>query len=410
MNTNKKNVAFIISGAAAFIPQEIACIKAIVEATFPNAQEKINPTVISGTSSGSICTVLLNGVLAGKITWDQLENDIIPSIGNSSVFNNELFQKAILFSAINALTKTKGVIKDSEQLYNDIIVIFKDYKHLKPLELFKQLIKVSKDIITDFDEIKELVTTIKNLIEKIKNYDFKEVKAAFDQILHNIEKGFILDTAPLVQTFHKYVNETMGFNTMSDLPVRTIISAVENSTGSERRFDSEKKAASDPITDVLLASTAIPVVFPKRQVNNEYYVDGGTGTDNIPVEDVLATGEKFDEVYVITHMNERILNRPIKHSVKSIPILSNFLFAFQVLSSGVLPFQLSQAIHLTHDPNNAYLYMPILEKSFSALDFDSMPEQLKLATQFCLKNGPRKISDVLKEMNFPIPRPMVLAD
>ena len=138
MNTNKKNVAFIISGAAAFIPQEIACIKAIVEATFPNAQEKINPTVISGTSSGSICTVLLNGVLAGKITWDQLENDIIPSIGNSSVFDNELFQKAILFSAINALTKTKGVIKDSEQLYNDIIVIFKDHKHLT-LELFKQL-------------------------------------------------------------------------------------------------------------------------------------------------------------------------------------------------------------------------------------------------------------------------------
>jgi len=404
MENSTKKVAFVISGAAAFIPQELACIRAIMDATYPGAKEKITPVIIAGTSSGSICTILINGIITGKITWDQVENEIIPAIRNKNVYDDELFQQAILFNAIQTIIAGSKSTEDAVKLYNAVVDLLKDYPSMTWFQVFAKLCTIFGDSIKELDNIKAFAADASTLIQKIKNYDYKTVKAAYEAIFDNIKNGYVLDTTPLIATLKENINSIMGFEIMGQLPCRTLISAVSVADGSEKRFDStqdDDKATN--LVDIILASTAIPVVFPERPVNKQMYIDGGTGTDNFPVPDIIDTGEKFDEVYVITYKNETLLGKPIEHSYTWLPIVSNLMFALAVQGGNTVTYQLAQSLSIVVDPQSAYLYMPDFEQSFGLLDFDSMPNQLKVAKQYCSKNSPKKVVDVLKSINFPVP-------
>lgn len=57
----------------------------------------------------------------------------------------------------------------------------------------------------------------------------------------------------------------------------------------------------DDITDILLASSAIPVVFPKQKIHSEYYYDGGIPLvgDNIPIKPLYELGYRK---YIVVHL------------------------------------------------------------------------------------------------------------
>ncbi|WP_428239514.1 patatin-like phospholipase family protein [Gynuella sp.] len=403
MENSAKKVAFVISGAAAFIPQELACIRAIMEAKYPGATEKITPAILAGTSSGSICTILVNGVINGKITWDQVENDIIPAIKNNNIYDNELFQQALLFNAIQTIIAGSKSSKDTIQLYNDVVDLLKNHSSMKWQQVLKKLISIFGESIKEYKEIRAFASDVATFIQKVKHYDYETVKAAYQAIFENIGKGYVLDTAPLKVTLEKYINTVMDFKTMEQLPCHTLISAVSVADGSEKRFDSTENDDKDTnLVDIILASTAIPVIFPERAVNTQMYVDGGTGTDNFPVPDIMVAGEKFDEVYVITHKNETLLGKPIAHNYTWMPILSNLSFALAVQGGNTVTYQMAQSLSIVDNPQNAYLYMPDFDQNFGMLDFDSMPEQLKESKKYCEAHSPEKVVDVLKRINFPV--------
>jgi hypothetical protein len=76
----RKGTAILITGAAARIPQEAALLEELY-----NRGDLEDVVFISGVSSGAINSVVLNGILSKKMTWDTYKN-LLFDIKNSDVF------------------------------------------------------------------------------------------------------------------------------------------------------------------------------------------------------------------------------------------------------------------------------------------------------------------------------------
>jgi predicted acylesterase/phospholipase RssA len=79
----RSGTAIIMTGAAARIPQEAALLEELDHRGLLK-----NVVFISGVSSGSLNAVVLNGILSGKMTWDEYRK-ILFGLNNSDVFIQE---------------------------------------------------------------------------------------------------------------------------------------------------------------------------------------------------------------------------------------------------------------------------------------------------------------------------------
>ena len=79
----RSGTAILMTGAAARIPQEAA----LLEALYDRGLLK-NVVFISGVSSGALNSVVLNGLLTGKITWSEYKR-ILFNLKNSDIFTQE---------------------------------------------------------------------------------------------------------------------------------------------------------------------------------------------------------------------------------------------------------------------------------------------------------------------------------
>jgi len=79
----RNGVAVIITGAAARIPQEAALLEELDRRGLLK-----NLVFISGVSSGALNAIMLNGILSGKITWNDY-HEILDSLDNSNIFFQE---------------------------------------------------------------------------------------------------------------------------------------------------------------------------------------------------------------------------------------------------------------------------------------------------------------------------------
>jgi hypothetical protein len=77
---SRKGTAILITGAAARIPQEAA----LLEELYNRGMFK-DVVFISGVSSGALNSVILNGILSKRMTWDTYKN-ILFDLNNSDVF------------------------------------------------------------------------------------------------------------------------------------------------------------------------------------------------------------------------------------------------------------------------------------------------------------------------------------
>jgi hypothetical protein len=79
----RSGTAIIMTGAAARLPQEAALLESLY-----NRGLLKDVVFISGVSSGALNSVMLNGILGGRITWTEYK-EIIFSIKNSDIFIQE---------------------------------------------------------------------------------------------------------------------------------------------------------------------------------------------------------------------------------------------------------------------------------------------------------------------------------
>ena len=102
-----------------------------------------------------------------------------------------------------------------------------------------------------------------------------------------VRKGSLFSTAPLRELIERHSTYSM----IERAPVSLRIVAADFADGSEIVFDS------GPVADAVLASTALPGVFPPHSINGHLYLDGGL-VDHVPLRPAIAMGA--DTIYVLS--------------------------------------------------------------------------------------------------------------
>ena len=106
----------------------------------------------------------------------------------------------------------------------------------------------------------------------------------------------------------KLIETRIGDARFEDAQIPLAVIATDLETGGEEIF------TSGPVRDPLLASTAMPGVFPPVEINGRLYTDGGV-SNNVPIGPAVGLGAKT--LYVMdstSHSNQkRPLNRPIDY-------------------------------------------------------------------------------------------------
>jgi len=310
----RNGVAVLITGAGARIPQEAALLEELDKRGMLK-----NLVFISGVSSGALNSVILNGILSKKITWDEY--------------------KKILFNLRN----------------NDVYV--------------------------------------------------------------QEGKKIPLSTFPARDLFKRVVEEKLGYFTIGDLPFVTGISFThpediylkKNVYRMCSRKINKETDTTLSLVDIMMASSAIPIVFPPARIRNVKtipdveYVDGGVGEDYIPYHSLLEF-EKFrgagvEKVYIISRKSNsltdskkelKIIGVKEKGLLDKLSISIDAILKKKIVKSlEVYAIETPELIPLT------YVWIPDIEGSFLLLNFDNLEEQYILTSEWAKTHDPLPLGDFL---------------
>jgi predicted acylesterase/phospholipase RssA len=310
----RSGVAVIMTGAAARIPQEAALLEELEKRGLLK-----NLVFISGVSSGALNSVVLNGILSGRMTWDEY--------------------KSILYNLNN----------------NDVFV--------------------------------------------------------------QNGKKFPVNTLPARELYKKVVEERLGFNTIGDLPFMTGISFThlkdldmkKNVYRICSRKINEETDTTLNLVDIIMASSAFPIVFPPVRISNAKtipdmdYVDGGIGEDHVPYHSLLEF-EKFrgagvERVYIISRKSDSIPE--ISEELKGLGINDKGVFdklgisLDAILNKGIIKRLKDYAADAPELVPLTYVWIPEFKADFLLFNFDNLKEQYALTSQWAKNHDPVPLGDFL---------------
>jgi NTE family protein len=100
-------------------------------------------------------------------------------------------------------------------------------------------------------------------------------------------KGALFSSDPL----WRFIESEIGYDRVEDSTIPLRIVATRFSDGAEVVFENGS------VKDALLASTALPLIFPPHEIGGELYLDGGL-SDQVPLEPAVDGGA--DRIYVLS--------------------------------------------------------------------------------------------------------------
>jgi len=125
----------------------------------------------------------------------------------------------------------------------------------------------------------------------------------------------------------RLIQEIAPFRTFEEAVVPLHVVATSLTTGAERWFNS------GPIIEPILASAALPAVFPPVDIDGELHVDGGV-VDNVPIKRAVNLGA--ERIYVCHvgnfHRPRSAPKRPIDVLLQSFSIARNHRFSTEMAS------------------------------------------------------------------------------
>lgn len=314
----RSGVAIIMTGAAARIPQEAALLEEL------DKRGLLKDLVfISGASSGALNSVVLNGILSKKISWD-------------------------------------------------------DYK---------------------------------NILYGIKNEDIFEAKG----------KKLPVNTLPARNLYRNLVENRLGYNHIGDLPFYTSISLTRSDRLLMRkkvyrmcsRKINEESDTTLNLVDLMMATSAIPIVFPRVKIKNVStipdveFLDGGVGEDQVPFHALLEF-EKFrgigvEKVYIISR------------GYDSIPKVRDELNVIGIDDRGIcdkmgisIDNYLGKRIHKKikafskQAPSlipRTWVWIPELDSSYLLFDFNKLKDQYELTSEWAKTHPPIPLENYLNKQN-----------
>ena len=242
-----------------------------------------------------------------------------------------------------------------------------------------------------------------------------------DSIYINNDKKLPVDTRPLRNYLTRIVNDSLGYYKMKDLPIVTAISitelyAVDFPKQNFRLSNKKINQESDPdlnIVDVLMASTAFPMVFPEQKIPgsstlpDKHFVDGGIGEDHVPyggLIDYMKEGHhNVKKVIIVSRKSDLVpdVNKELEAvGVDTLRVFDHFGFSLdELLQRGFLKGLEKYSQLLPQLVNNTYVYIPDFKQKFLLLDFNDLKEQYELTKSWALKNKPTPLKSYLEKLS-----------
>lgn len=281
--------ALVLSGGGAYAAYEVGVMRALFTGASPaTAFEPIEAEVISGTSAGSVNAAIIASVAGDDAVAavDYLERAWITSLADQpgTCGGNVLRLRANPFSLLNP-------------------ACLAGESHFYPT--------FAADLAYLTDE------TV------ARGERFLRSSAAFSQrLIESFDLGTLITGAPLREVLEDIVN----LDQIRRSPRAMRIAATNWRTGELRVFRNLDLTDAEGI-NVLLASSAIPGVFPSVEIGNEPYVDGGV-VMNTPLRPAIRAGAT--ELHVI-YMDPDVRRIPLPRVRNTL----NTLYRMLVISFGL---------------------------------------------------------------------------
>jgi predicted acylesterase/phospholipase RssA len=227
-----------------------------------------------------------------------------------------------------------------------------------------------------------------------------------------------VNTTPARALYKKIVEDELGYMTIGDLPIATEISFTHlKELGMKKRVYrmcsrkiNDETDTTLNLVDILMASSAFPVVFPKIRINNVKtipdveYIDGGVGDDHVPYHSLLEferyRGIGVEKVFVISRKSDNLAE--ISEELKGLGIQDNGLFdnlgisLDAILQKGMIRRLEAYASEAPGLLPLTYIWIPDFNKNFLLFNFDHMQEQYDLTMQWAQTHDPQPLSEYLQ--------------
>jgi predicted acylesterase/phospholipase RssA len=231
------------------------------------------------------------------------------------------------------------------------------------------------------------------------------------------ENKLPLNTSPARELFTDIFENKLGYHSIGDLPYPTEISFTHLNPFDlkktvyrmcNRKINPETDTTLS-LVDIVMASSAFPVVFPAIRISNVStipdveYIDGGIGEDHVPYHALLEfekyRGVGVEKVYIISRKSD---SKPeISKELSGLGINDRGIFdklnisLDAILSKGIMKRLEEYTASAPELVPLTYVWIPQYSANFLLFNFDDLKEQYLLTTHWARKNKPVPLQDFL---------------
>jgi hypothetical protein len=238
-----------------------------------------------------------------------------------------------------------------------------------------------------------------------------------DIFIQDPGKKIPVNTEPARALFKRVVEDRLGYHQIGDLPYMTEISFTDL-----RDIDLKKKVyrmcsrkineetdTTLSLVDIMMASSAFPIVFPPVRIRNVKtipdvnYIDGGVGDDHIPYYALLQfekfRGSGVSKVYIVSRKSDSIPN--LSEELRGLGIDDKGRFdkmgisLDNILWKGLLKSLDAYAKEAPELILRSYVWVPDFPENFLMFNFDNLSEQYIVTSKWARTHNPVPLGDFL---------------
>lgn len=240
-----------------------------------------------------------------------------------------------------------------------------------------------------------------------------------DDIYIKNGKSLPVNNEPYHDLLTRIVNDSLGYKKIGDLPFNSSMSISDVDlfppfSKTYRLSNIKINAESNPefnLVDVLMASTAIPVIFPPVRFKepfglpNSAYIDGGLGEDHIPYMAVLQF-EKYrnygvDTLIIISRksdINPELKNELLDFGNNDSRISGRLSYRIEnITRNGFIKSMRVLQQKYPELAKRTYVFIPDFPEDFALLNFSNLKKQYTVCSNWAESHKPVPLNQFLAE-------------
>jgi len=240
-----------------------------------------------------------------------------------------------------------------------------------------------------------------------------------DDIFIRNGRSLPVNNKPYCSLLARVINDSLRYDSLGNLPFRSAISVSDISalpphSKTFRLSNVKINNESNPginLVDALIASTAIPVIFPPARIRepfnlpNSSFVDGGLADDHLPYKAVLQfekyRGFGVDTLIIVSRKSDTKpqINTELMNFGNPDPRLSGKLSRWleNMAKNGFIKSMKELQQKYPELAARTYVYIPDFPENFPLLDFNNLKQQYDVTAIWAKTNKPVSLEKYLEE-------------